>query len=57
MRNVSTAMRLADEVLVWDAAAEDAAQKKANALEAQRVREAEIQKRREEIKRLSTSGS
>lgn len=43
----------ADEALVWEVAAADEARIKANALEKQRRQEAEIQKRRDEIKRLS----
>lgn len=47
---------LADDLLVWEVAAEDEAQAKTNAAEEQQRLAAEMQKRREEIKRLSVSG-
>lgn len=42
--------------LVWEVAAEDEARTRANAAEQQQKAAADIQKRREEIKRQSVSG-
>ncbi|KAL8943062.1 MAG: hypothetical protein Q9211_001115 [Gyalolechia sp. 1 TL-2023] len=42
---------------IWEAAAADEAQTRANSLEDQRRQEAEIRKRRDEIKRLSITGN
>ncbi|KAI4184741.1 MAG: hypothetical protein L6R41_004536 [Letrouitia leprolyta] len=41
---------------IWEVAAADEARTRANTLEEQRRQEAEIQRRRDEIKRLSISG-
>ncbi|KAL8839636.1 MAG: hypothetical protein Q9170_001642 [Blastenia crenularia] len=46
----------ADKIAVWEVAAADEAHTKANALEEQKRQAAEIEKRRDEIKRLSMSG-
>lgn len=46
----------ADVLVVWEAAAQDEARTRANAAEDQKKAAAEIQKRREEIKRQAING-
>lgn len=58
MGRLATAIQciVIDDYSVWEAAALDEAQRKANITEEQQRLATEIQKRREEIKQLSISG-